>query len=129
MRVHSDHERVSIEIETAMAGGRICATVVMPRAGIFCMPAFVYSEAVSRSVLLKLHATFRAFNNFCHLNDRHLVASCETAPPAELFLSLVLDESHVHGHPFLHRHLQDGTCMESGSKLAETEKMQAPIHT
>ena len=90
MRVHSDHERVSIEIETAMAGGRICATVVMPRAGIFCMPAFVYSEAVSRSVILKLHS--EAAHNFCHLNDRHLVASCETAPPAELFLSLVLDE-------------------------------------
>ena len=56
MRVHSDHERVSIEIETAMAGGRIRATVVMPRAGIFCVPALSRFSEEELAVLVFLNA-------------------------------------------------------------------------
>jgi hypothetical protein len=56
VRVHSDHERVSIEIETAMAGGRIRATVVMPRAGIFCVPALSRFSEEELAVLVFLNA-------------------------------------------------------------------------
>ena len=155
MRVHSDHERVSIEIETAMAGGRIRATVVMPRAGIFCVPALSRFSEEELAVLVFLNAgvpsswkaapyfrwwhmvgltskqsigsrlrelskdcphddqaiaravtalekaadiasaadRFYYADHFCHLNDRHQVAVRETRPTADLFLSLLLDES------------------------------------
>ena len=56
MRVDSDHTRVAIEVEIAMAEGHIRATVVLPRAGIFRVPQLYKFSDEELAVLVFLNA-------------------------------------------------------------------------